>query len=64
MSITQKMLPPMSQKITRNMKKNGKSAIALIVVEVTNSRTPSNSRICEIKEPVERERSLFRMRKA
>ena len=45
--------------LTKNKKKNGKSAMALIVVEVTSSRTPSNSRIWEIKVPVDLERSLF-----
>ncbi|SSQ03497.1 Uncharacterised protein [Acinetobacter baumannii] len=51
-------------KITKNRKKNGKSAIALIVVEVTSSRTPSSSRIWEIKLPVDFERSLFLILKA
>ena len=58
-SITQNRLPPINQKMNRNKKKNGKSAIAVTVVEVTISRTPSNSRICEIKVPVDFERSLF-----
>ena len=33
--------------------------MALIVVEVTSSLTPSSSRIWEIKVPVDFERSLF-----
>ena len=33
--------------------------MAEIVVEVTSSRTPSSSRICEINVPVDLERSLF-----
>ncbi len=63
-SITQNRLPPMIQKITRNRKKKGKSAMALIVVEVTSSLTPSSSRIWEIKVPVDFERSLFLIRNA
>jgi len=58
-NITQNKLPPISQKIPRNKKKKGKSEMAEIVVEVTKSRTPSSSRICEIKLPVDLERSLF-----
>lgn len=63
-TITQKRLPPMSQKIAKNKKEKGRSAMAEIVVEVTNSRTPSNSRICEINVPVDLDRSLFLILKA
>ena len=58
-NITQNNFPPIIAKMVRNKKKNGKSAIALMVVEVTSSRTPSSSRIWDIKLPVDFERSLF-----
>ena len=64
MAITQNKLPPINQKIPKNKRKNGRSANAVIVVDVTNSRTPSSSRICEINVPVDFERSLFLMRSA
>ena len=56
--------PPIIHKITVNSRKNGKSEITLMVVEVISSRTDSSSRICEIKEPVDLERAPFLMRSA
>ncbi|MNN45729.1 hypothetical protein D3C81_1600760 [compost metagenome] len=47
-----------------NSRKNGRSEIAAIVVEVISSRTDSSSRIWAIKEPVDFERAPFLMRRA
>ncbi len=55
---------PMNQNTTQNSTKNGRSATAAMVVEVSMSRTGSSSRICEMKLPVERGRALLRTRSA
>ncbi len=54
--------PAKYQNTAQNKKKNGISAKAVTVVEVSNSRTLSSSRICEIKVPVERGRYAFLIR--
>ena len=56
--------PAINQKITKNSKKNGKSANAVAVLEVIRSRTCSSSLICEINEPVDLGRTLLRKRMA
>jgi hypothetical protein len=56
--------PATSQSTTRNNRKNGKSATAEMVVEVSSSRTCSTSRTWAMKEPVDLERASVRRRSA
>ncbi|MCY1369995.1 hypothetical protein D9M69_570640 [compost metagenome] len=54
----------MNQNSTQNTKKNGRSATAATVVDVSISRTGSSSRSCEMKVPVARGRAEPRTRSA
>ncbi len=56
--------PPIIHRMKTNSRKNGRSDIAAMVVEVISSRTDSSSRIWAINDPVDFDRAPFLIRRA